>query len=205
MPHSLNSAFSSMPVTVVMMAVMLIAGVTGFRNRAFFMKLIHHPFSMINGREYFRALTSDLIHNDPVHLLVNECMMFFICGTLEAYLRKVTHYGSLIFTLIYVVSHMTGILVTTVRHRSDFEYSSAGASGSICGCMMAFMILQPKSTAFYLPVAGGVPNLYAGLIVFAGLIIYQRRTANELMDHELHFYSAIGGVVITLAIFNSLI
>lgn len=204
MPGPVLSAISDMPVTVTMMIIMVLTSIAGFFNKAFLIKLIHHPVSMISGREYCRVLTSDLVHNDPIHLVVNEGMMLFICGTLETYLRAGSSYGSMIFAGIYLTSHLAGILATTIRHRRNFEYSSAGASGSICGCMMCFMILQPKVIAFYLPVVGGVTNLYAGLIVFAGLIIYQRRTKNELMDHELHFYSAVGGIIATVLIFNKL-
>jgi len=194
-----------MPVTIGLMVTILISTVTGFKHPGIYRKMVHHPNVMLNDRSYQRLITSDLVHNDVVHLLVNEGMAYYICGSLEEMLNGKSPHGSMEFMFIYAASHFSGILFTTIRHRNHFEYSSAGASGSILGCMMSYMILDPDYIAFYLPVFGGIRNIFAGLIVIAGLIVYQWRTKNEMMDHELHFYSAIGGIAGTLILFPHIV
>lgn len=196
---------TTMPVTLGIMAIILIVSLAGLKKQSFYRRLVHHPSGMIRNRQYYRLLTFDFVHNDMVHLLVNEGMAYFLCGSLEDFLNGRSAYGSIQFLAVYLISHFTGALVTTLRHRKHFDYSSAGASGSILGCMMSYMILAPDHTAFYLPVTGGVKNIYAGLIVITGLIFYQRRTDNDMMDHELHFYSTLGGIIATVILFPQLV
>jgi membrane associated rhomboid family serine protease len=205
MPTNLILPFDTMPATIIIMVVILIFSVMGFRSNSFYLKMIHHPASVVNNKQYHRLFTSDLVHNDFMHLLVNEAMALFICGNLEEVLRKQSVYGTLEFIFIYLLSHFAGVVLTTIRHRNDFEYSSAGASGSVLGCMMAFMILKPDYIGLYVPIAGGLKNIYVGLIVIVGLIIYQRRTGNPMMDNELHFYSALGGIAASFILFPHLI
>jgi membrane associated rhomboid family serine protease len=196
---------TNIPVTLSIMGLMMVTSIAAFRKRDFYLKMILHPNSIIIRKEYYRLATSDFVHNDPMHLVINEVMAFFICGQLEGFLNARRNYGSLIFLLIYLLSHFSGVLLVTWRHRNSYAYSSAGASGSILGCMLSFMMLSPDFIAFYLPIAGGVKNIFAGLIVIAGLIVYQWRYANQMMDHELHFFSALGGIIVTLAIFPNLL
>jgi membrane associated rhomboid family serine protease len=192
---------TNMPVTLVIMGLMMAGSITAFLKKGFYLKMILHPNSIAKRKEYHRLVSSDFVHNDAMHLLLNEVMAFFVCGQLEGFLNGRQDYGSLIFLLIYALSHFAGVLLVTWRHRNDYAYSSAGASGSLLGCMMSFMIIRPDFIAFYLPGAGGVKNIFAGLIVIAGLIVYRQRSRNQMMDHELHFYSALGGIIATLAIF----
>ncbi|MFC0513124.1 rhomboid family intramembrane serine protease [Mucilaginibacter angelicae] len=189
------------PVTLVIMGIMMVTSIAAFRKHDFYLKMILHPNSIVKRGEYYRLATSDFVHNDPMHLLINEVMAFFVCGQLEGFLNTAEDHGSLIFLLIYLLSHFAGVLLVTWRHRNSYVYSSAGASGSILGCMMSFMIIRPDFIAFYLPGAGGIKNIFAGFILIAGLIVYQWRSRNQMMDHELHFYSALGGITATLAIF----
>ncbi len=204
MPTTLILPFNTMPATVIIIAIILIFSVLAFRYKSFYLKMIHHPGSLLKNKEYHRLFTSDLVHNDFMHLLVNEAMVLFIGGNLEEVLRKQSVYGTLEFVFIYLFSHFTGIALTTIRHRNDFEYSSAGASGSVLGCMMAFMILKPDYIGLYVPIVGGLKNIYVGLVVIVGLIIYQRRAGNPMMDNELHFYSALGGIAATFILFPHL-
>ena len=201
----LISVFTNMPVTWIIMTFMMMISITAFRKRNFYFKMILHPGSIVKRGEYYRLATFDFVHNDWMHLLINEVMAYFVCGELERFLDARYEHGSLNFLLIYLASHFSAAFAVTWRYRKNYAYSSAGASGSILGCMMSFMIISPDFIAFYLPVIGGVKNIFAGLILIAGLIIYQRRSGNEMVDHELHLFGALGGIAATLIIFPILI
>ena len=164
-----------------------------------------HPESVVQGREYYRLLTSDLVHNDFGHLVLNEIMLFTYCVNLEAFLNDNHTNGSLLFLGIYLVSCLSGAVVTTLFHKWDEGYSSAGASGSIIGCLFSYTILSPNITAFYLPALGGVKNLYFGIICLAVFIIYQKRTKNTMLNHEVHFFGAVGGILTTLILIPHII
>lgn len=199
MPMKLDDIIpTDSPVTCTLMVAILIASCAGFVSRLFFMRAILHPYSVVRQNQYYRLISGDLVSNDFMHLLLNELMLSFFGGNLEEELNKRSHHGSLLFLLVYLCSWFCGIAHTTLRYRDDFDYSSAGASGSILGCAVSFMILQPNLIAFYLPVIGGVKNKYDALILILVLIIYQKKTHNPMINHEIHFFGAIGGIIGTL-------
>ncbi|MGY3212451.1 rhomboid family intramembrane serine protease [Mucilaginibacter sp. HD30] len=193
------------PVSALLLLTIIISTIYGLYHPGYFLKLILHPFGIVKHKEYYRLFTAELIHNDFAHLLMNAWMYYVVCINLEQSLNQQSFYGSGQFFLIYLLSYLTGVIVITLRHRNDFNYSSAGASGSIMGCMMSFMLLKPDKVAFYLPVYGGVKNSMMALLFIVVLTVYQYRTNNPLMNNELHFYSALGGIVGTVALFPGLI
>lgn len=162
------------------------------------MRTILHPYSIVRQRQYYRVITGDLVSNDPLHLLLNELMLCFFGGKLEQELNRRSHQGSFYFFMVYACSWIFGVGAMTLRYSNDFEFSSAGASGSILGCALSFMILVPNKIAFYLPFFGGVKNQYDALILILVLIVYQKRTNNPMINHELHFFGALGGIAATI-------
>ncbi|MCC8407726.1 rhomboid family intramembrane serine protease [Mucilaginibacter sp. UR6-1] len=188
----------SRPVTTVIGILNFAVSIAGMRRRDLYHQWILHPYGIRRRKEFWRLITSDFIHHDLVHLLINSAMLFFICGELEMFLSERYGSGSLIFLAIYLLSHLTGAMTVSWSNRNNFEYSSAGASGSIMGCMMSFMILAPHEVAFYLPLAGAVENEFAALLVILGLMVYRWRSGNEMLDNELHFFSALGGIAATV-------
>jgi len=186
------------PVSRIILLVTIVFSIISLRQRRWYFKCIMHPYNVFRKHEYYRVLSCGLVHNDPVHLLINGVMLFFIGGQLEQFLNVQSQYGGLLFLIIYLTSHISGVLPVMILNRNDAGYATAGASGGILGCMMSFMILAPKVTAFYLPVIGGIANQYAALLLIIGLIVYKWRASNELLDNELHFYSALGGIITTL-------
>lgn len=193
------------PVSYLLMLVIFISSCYSFYDKDFSLKLILHPFGILKRKEYYRLFTSDFVHNDFGHLVMNEIMLYLICVNLEECFNAQSQFGSAQFILIYMISNLTGVLVTTLRHWRDFSYSSAGASGSVLGCMMSFMILKPDYIGLYVPVFGGVKNIYMALAFIIVLIVYQHRTKNKLMNNELHFYSALGGIIATILLFPKVI
>jgi membrane associated rhomboid family serine protease len=164
-----------------------------------------HPQSVVKQKEYYRLFTSDFIHHDWMHLLINLFFLYVYGGYLEDYLNQLGGFGSLQFSLIYFSSCLIGSGMVTIIHRKDFGFSSGGASASIIGCIFSYVILQPKRIAFYLPGLGPINNLYFGMVCIVVLFAYQRRSGNSLINYEQHFFGAIGGVLTTFLIFPTLI
>jgi len=196
---------NSTPVTFALMLIIFSVSIVSFYNRSFFMKMILHPYSIFKQREYYRLVTSDLVHVDFIHLMLNEAMLYFFGGNLEEELKRHSSYGSWQFLIIYFSSWLCGVVYTTIKHRNEFDFSSAGASGSILGCAISFMIMQPNTIAFYVPLIGGVKNKYDALIFILALIWYQRKSKNQMLNHELHLFGALGGIVATLILFHNLL
>jgi membrane associated rhomboid family serine protease len=193
------------PVTFFLMVIVFIVSLKGFFRPNFFMKLVLHPYSIFYERQYYRLITADLVHNDLLHLVVNEIMMYGICSNLEEDLRLQAPHGSMLFLVIYLSSCLTGAMITSMLNRGRFEYSSAGGSGSLLGCMMSLMLLKPNQVAIYLPMHHALNNKYTALLVIALLVYYQIKSGNNRISYEVHFFGAIGGILITLILFPHII
>jgi membrane associated rhomboid family serine protease len=193
------------PVTYILMLIIFIFSSISLANRSFFMKMILHPYSIVKQHQWYRLLTADLVHNDIVHLILNEYMLCLGGGGLEETLNQKSVHGSWQFIFIYLFSYFSGIVYTTIRHRNDFNFSSAGASGSIMGVLFSFIILRPDFVAFYLPGVGAIKNIYGGLIYIALLIWQQKKRNDEITNHELHFFGALGGIAATFILFPQIL
>lgn len=189
--------YTKSPVTLMIsLAVLLFSAASLLRERLFF-AFILHPFSVIRNRQYYRILTADLVNADWVHLALNEFMLYVFCSDLEETLRHGSSSGSWQFLLIYFGSLAAASAIVIVRHRNDFNYSTTGTSGSIMGCMFGFMMLDPNYIVYKLSSGGGVKNIYGGLMYIIMLIIYQKRKDSGYVNHEYHFYGALGGLLVT--------
>jgi membrane associated rhomboid family serine protease len=192
--------YGKSPVTFALSILVLLSTGAALLNKKLFFACILHPTSVIRERQYYRIFTADLVNADLVHLALNEFMLYVFCSNLEETLYKNGHSGSLQFLMIYLASLLFGSAIIIARHFHDFKYSTTGTSGSIMGCMFGFMILDPNRIIINFSEGGGLKNIYGGLIYILLLIGYQRRKGGELVNHEFHFYGAIGGLLATLAL-----
>lgn len=190
----------TMPITLLVMILTLIASLISIRRPSVTLKFMLHPYSTFKDKEYYRFFTADFIHNDVVHLGINEYLLYFVSGRLEILLNGQKN-GEFLFCGIYFTSMLSASVITSILNRKSFDYSSAGASGTLMGCLLSYMLLAPYKIGFYLPVIGGVNNMISALLVILGVTIYQIRTKHSFINHELHFFGALGGTAATLIIF----
>jgi len=200
MLNTITKTFSNAPVCYFLIATISVVSIWAIRVQRVFFQLLLHPYSILNSGEYYRFFTGDLVHNDPVHLFINMMLLFTFGTRLEEYLISQSVIGSLYFLLIYGSSCLAGSLVTTIRHRKEEDFMNVGASGSIIGCMLGYVLLQPDIIAFYVPVLGGLKNIFGGLICIVAFMIFQFRTNQGNINHEVHFFGGLGGIAATYLI-----
>ena len=192
--------YAKSPVTFVLSIIVLLSTGYALLNKKLFFACILHPVSVVRDRQYYRIFTADLVNADWLHLMLNEFMLYVFCSDLEETLRKSGPSGSLQFLTIYLASLLFASAIVIARHYTDFEYSTTGTSGSIMGCMFGFMLIDPNYIVYNFTEGGGIKNIYAGLAYILILIAYQRKRGGGLINHEYHFYGAVGGLLATLAL-----
>ena len=205
MSNLINFANPEAPVTYCLMLVIAMVSITAIYKKWIFASLLLHPYSVVHQRQYYRVFTSDFVHNDFVHLIFNEVSLYIFCANLEVTLTKRLGYGGWHLLEIFVISELAGNLIYTVINRDKFEYSSAGCSGSVMGCLFAFMILDPYGTAISFAFIGGVKNIVTGIIYILLLVYYKWKKGNEMINHDIHFYGAMGGLLAVLIVCPSVL
>ena len=129
---------------------------------------------LIREGQIYRLLTGTFIHVDFVHLLCNGYALYMIGNMVEGY------YGRKKFIIIYLVSALTGSLLS-IAMSSDF---SIGASGAIFGLLGSLLYF------------GYHYRVYFGSVILARIIpIVILNLAIGFMIPDIDNFAHIGGLI----------
>lgn len=181
-------------ITYSLSAIILAVSLYALIDNRVFDRLILHPASVIHKKEYYRILTSALVHNNFLHLGLNLLMLYVYCSGLEESDSGL----QLTLLLIIVNSLLAGHLMSLIVYRKNIKYSCAGASGIAIGCMCGYLILHPLKNHVSLPFMGTIPNIYSAAAYLAILLIYNRRFNDGKIDYGVHIGGGLGGSITSI-------
>ena len=145
--------------------------------------LCNHGPSVRAG-QFYRLLTSSIVHNGVFHLGVN-CYSLYVIGTqLESFLGKTK------FFIIYIVSAILGALLSMTLMGN---VPSVGASGAIFGLLGAMLYFGYHYRVYL----GNVIKSQIIPIIVLNLIIGFMVSG---IDNAAHIGGLIGGTIITMAL-----
>ena len=182
-------------ITYSLLAIISAVSLYGIYNKRVFQAMILHPASVIHKKEYYRILSSALVHNSILHLGLNLFMLYIFCSGLE---ESASGLGRLSLMLIIGSSLLVGHLLSLIIYRRNITYSCAGASGIVIGCMFSYMILHPFKNHLSFPLIGTIPNIYATAGYLALTLFYSRKFNKGKIDYGVHIGGAVGGSLITI-------
>ncbi|RZJ94635.1 MAG: rhomboid family intramembrane serine protease [Hymenobacter sp.] len=151
--------------------------------------------------QWYRFITSGFLHADWGHLLFNMFTFYSFGGVVLTYFGQ--QFGSSNGTLLFLLLYLGGIVVsdlpTYFRHRQDRSYRSLGASGGVSSVLFAAVLFYPTAGIRMFPLPMAIPGfIWAGLYLLYSYYMGRRRGDN--INHDAHFYGALYGVVLTLAL-----
>ncbi len=177
--------------SLLLIAVTCAVSYAGFRSREVEAELIFRPESILAGKEYYRLVTSALLHSGWSHLICNMVGLYLFGRLVEGSL------GVQDLLLIYFGSIIGGDLLALYVHRHH-DYRSYGASGGVSGLVFAFLLLFPGARIgwyFVVPIPGW---LYAlGFMVGSFIAL---KLAKDNIGHDAHLGGAIVGLLIAAAL-----
>ena len=134
-------------MTLLLIAIISVASFIALSNRKFYDAWILNPYRMQEKKEYYRFLTSGLIHANFMHWFFNMFTLFFAANNIEY------HLGGWHLVAILVLGIVISDLPSFMKHRHDRGYRSLGASGGVSSVMFAFIMIQPVTTisVFFIP------------------------------------------------------
>lgn len=184
-------------VTIVVILANVLASYKGFNDHSFFDRYKFH-IGAIKAGEKIRILTSGFLHVDMTHLLFNMLTLYFFAPIVVVY------FGSVKFLIVYLVSLVAGNVLSMIFHKNEYQYSAVGASGAVTGILYAAILLQPDMRLgfFFIPIPVPAYIFGIGYLLYS---IYGMRNRIGNIGHTAHFGGAIGGYLVTLLFFPSLI
>ncbi len=189
---------SSISISTILILINVLVSYRGLKDHSFYEKYCFRVSQVQVQKDYKRLVTSAFLHVNWTHLIFNMLALFFFSDSIEQTL------GPLSFIIIYFASIIGGNLLSLFIHRFDTSYSSAGASGAICGVIFAAIATLPgmKIGLFLLPFS--MPGWLFGLI-YVGISIYGVRSRNDNIGHDAHLGGGLAGMLLALLMNPSVI
>lgn len=181
-------------MSVVLWVIILISAfsILVFSRPEWQAKLMLNPYRVVHHKEYYRTLTSGLIHNGYLHLFFNMFTLYFFGEYLGWFL------GDVHFLMLFGLGIIAADLPTLYKHHRQPHYNSLGASGGVAAVVFASILYEPVSKIC----------LY-GILCLPGFILgalyliysyYQSKQSADHINHDAHFSGAVFGLLYAAAV-----
>ncbi|KAA2240891.1 rhomboid family intramembrane serine protease [Chitinophaga agrisoli] len=154
-------------------------------------KLLMWPYMVKQHKEYYRFISSGLVHADYLHLGFNMITLFFFGASMEP--RFVDYFGGKTYFLVfYILGLIVSDLPTYIRYRNQYSYRTLGASGAVSAVVFAAILAEPWAQLYVFGIP--MPAIVYGLL-FLGSSIYMSRRGGDNINHSAHLWGALFGFI----------
>ena len=183
-------------ITVIIIAITCIVSILCFNGTLNGNKLIFNAYQVWHRKEWYRMLTSGIIHSGWGHLFFNMLTLYFFGRVVEQYFSAA--FGGVLGTVLYVVLYVSALAISSlgdlVKYRNNWNYNALGASGAVSAVLFASILFAPKMGIYIYLIPIPVPGY-----IFAPLyLLYCWYMAKRNMDnigHTAHFWGAVYGIL----------
>lgn len=192
----------SLTVNTLLLVVIVGASVYGWNRRDIMEKWVLNPYKIWFGKEYYRVITSALIHADVVHLIFNCYVLYGFGEMTETIFSGKTQlggyygdYGHVMYAVLFITGVIASDIPTIMKHKNDPGYNSLGASGGVSAVVFAFIFIYPLGELGLIFLPGiRIPGFIFGSLYLVYSHVQARRKAGRI-NHDAHFYGAVWGVL----------
>lgn len=187
------------PVSLAILVLVIATSLYSyFINNSLFERLILHPASLKEKKNYYTFLTSAFLHGDLTHLAVNALFIFYFAFSLE----HIT--GSIAFFVLCFVSILLCNIVVYFKYQNNPRIYNLGMSGVLVAILVSHLILNPAFRVKLFIIPASVPGaLFTGAYISYLYYIVQSKTDN--VNHEPHLAGAIAGLIFSLIVHPSIL
>ena len=179
-------------ITVIIIAITCIVSILCFNGTLNGNKLIFNAYQVWYRKEWYRMLTSGIIHSGWGHLFFNMLTLYFFGRVVEQYFSAA--FGGVPGAVLYVVLYVSALAISSlgdlVKYRDNWNYNALGASGAVSAVLFASILFAPKMGIYIYLIPIPVPGY-----IFAPLyLLYCWYMAKRNMDnigHTAHFWGAV--------------
>ena len=195
-------------VTLGVIALNVLVSWKGFNDYNFFDKYKFRVGSILQGKEYYRILSSGFLHVDFTHLFFNMFSLFLFANSVIAFFASPEGFlfgdfsngklnlGYGMFLLIFLAAIVGGNIFSLLIHKKEFGYSAVGASGGVTGILFAAIAAFPTME---LRVLFAIPMpAWIFAILYLGYSVYGMKKGLGNIGHSAHLGGAIVGILATV-------
>lgn len=189
-------------MSITLILVIITSGISyyAFSNYSLMDKLILNPYKVTKRNEYYRFVTSGFVHADFGHLIFNMLSLWFVGeGIEQLFAALFGASGSLYYLFLYLVGIIVSDIPSYLKHRTDSNYNSLGASGGVSAVLFAAILFAPTMTVslyFFIKMKAFIFG-----ILFLGYSYYEARKGTSYVNHSAHMVGAIFGLVFMAVVY----
>jgi membrane associated rhomboid family serine protease len=153
------------------------------------------PYMVKEKNQFYRFLTSGLVHGNYMHLAFNMLTLYFFGRFIESTFFQIFH-SKFYYLLFYVLALILSDVPSYFKHRNNYGYRSIGASGAVSAVVFAAILFDPwaRITVFIIP----MPAIVYGVLYLGYTIYMSRRGEGSGIDHDAHLWGAVFGLIFPL-------
>lgn len=189
-------------MTLLIILLTIIVSVIAFKRNDLFNKWSLIPHQIVYNHKYFQLFSSGFIHSGWAHLAINMLVLWSFGENVESFFVELFQNplsGKIFFLLFYLSAIPIASIAAVIKHRHHPEYMAVGASGAVSAVVFCSIIFDPLSKLIILPIPIPIPAILFG-IAYLIYSWYMSRNSNDNIGHDTHFWGAIYGIIIPLAI-----
>lgn len=184
-------------MTIFIIIITVIVSLFAFQNQAFNDKLIHNPYLVKHKKQWYRLVTSGLLHADFIHLFVNLFVLYSFGRVVESYYTGIFGgAGEFIYLLLYFSAIYASSAASQYKYQDIPQYNSLGASGAVSAVLFTAILFEPYEPLYLYGIIK-LPGIAFGLL-YLGYSYYMSQKQTDNVNHDAHFYGAIYGIAFTL-------
>lgn len=184
-----------MSITLYITIITVVTSIAAMYNETLMDKLIFHPYTVHQHKEWYRFFSSGLIHADFMHLAFNMFSFYMFGDYVEQYFAMIFGTaGSTFFIILYISSLLVCLIPTYQNHYKQYQYRSLGASGAVSAIVFAGIFLQPTMQIGFFIIPPIIPGFIFGPI-FLALTAYLSKKGQSGINHSAHLWGSIYGIV----------
>lgn len=170
-----------------------------FQNRDELEKWIFSPYLIKKNQEYYRFLSSGLIHANGMHLILNLFALYMFGNTVEMFFQVYfPNAGRTLYLLLYFGGMIAADIVPYLRNENNPAYRSLGASGAVSAVVFSFILFAPLAPMSFIFVPFvRFPAIVLGVLYLA-YSYYASRNINDGIGHEAHLFGGLFGLAFTI-------
>ena len=185
-------------LTISIILLTSLISFTAFSNQKVLDDLIFYPPAITNRNQWYRFITSGLIHADIMHLVFNM-YSFYLFGDLveKTFVQIFGESGKVIYIVLYVVSLVVCLLPTYFNNQNNYHYRSLGASGAVSAVIFAGIFLYPTMGMGIFPIPFHIPGFVFGPLYLI-LSAYLAKKGRGNINHSANIWGALFGIVFVI-------
>lgn len=185
-------------MTFIIICITCLISFAAFSQPAITNRFVFQPYAIKHNREWYRYITSGLLHADFLHLFVNMFVFYSFGQAVEYYYQEVFgHNWKLMYILLYVTSIFAANVSTYFKEQNNPTYRSLGASGAVSAVVFASILFNPYQE-LVLMFAIPMPAVVYGILYLVYSYYMTKKDMGDNIHHEAHLQGALYGMLFTV-------